>query len=157
MTSETIYACAKLQLKIESSEYAMFPLRQDLLHARKSLQLAKLNWITSGKADEAEKAVYEMKAMILQLQAIKERCEEIIQCNDNCVEMMEMEFPGIANHSRERYEQLILEANRPIEKIVEELMAAPGVADVLRNGGETLEGYRYPNTFAHPALEEHWH
>jgi hypothetical protein len=67
--------------------------------------------------------------------------------------MMKMEFPEIVNPSRDRYEKMILGANRSIDKMIGELLAAPGVSDVLRNDGETPEGYRYPNPFAHPALE----
>jgi hypothetical protein len=57
MTTEAIDACAKLQLKIENSDYAMFPLRQDLLHAEESLALSELNWITVEKTDDAMKIV----------------------------------------------------------------------------------------------------
>jgi hypothetical protein len=70
--------------------------------------------------------------------------------------MMEMAFPGIVSDSRKRYEQLILEANQPIERNVGEMIAALGVSEVLRNDGETPDGFRYPNPFAHPALEELW-
>jgi hypothetical protein len=176
MSSEAIDVCAKLQLKIENSEYTMFPLRQNLFKVRKALELAKLNWITSGKTDEAKKIVHEVKAAMLHLQAIKDRCDEIIRYTDNCVELMEIEFPGIVSNSRKCYEELILRANRPIERIVGELLencwrivgellencwiivgellVAHGVSEVLSHDGETPEGYRYPNPFAHPDLEQ---
>jgi hypothetical protein len=90
------------------------------------------------------------------LQGIKDHCEQIIKCIDNCVELMEIAFPGIFNESRERYEQLVLVANQPIEKIVGELLEASGVTEVLKHDGETPASYTYPNLFAQPGLEQLW-
>jgi hypothetical protein len=66
--------------------------------------------------------------------------------------MLEMEYPGIVAESRTRFEQIILEANQPLETIVTEMFVVPGVSEVLANGGELLKGYMYPNPFAHPVL-----
>jgi hypothetical protein len=156
VTPEGLDACAKLQLKIESGEHALFPVRQELLELRKSLEISKLNFITSGKSDEAKKIVLELKARVFHLQGIKDRCEEIIRCTDNCVELIEMAYPGVANEARERYEELVLQANAPMEGIIEEIIAAPGVCEVLAHDGETPTGYKYSNSLANPKLEELW-
>jgi hypothetical protein len=155
VTPEGLDAYARLQLKIESGEYALFPVRQELLKLRKALEIAKLNFITSGKSDEA-KIFLELKARVLHVQGIKERCEEIIRCTDNCVELMEMAYPGVAREARELYEALVLQANTPLEGIIEEMIAAPGVCEVLGHDGETPTGYRYLNPLANPKLEELW-
>jgi hypothetical protein len=156
MTSEAIDACARLQLTMESGEQGLFQVRQDLLHAEESLALAKLDYLTVGKTEEAKKIVLQLKATVFHLRGIKERCEQVQWCTDNCVDLMEMTFPGITNGSREHYEQLVVQANQPIEDIIGEMIAAPGVCEVLRHDEETPVNCVYPNPLAHPALEHLW-
>jgi hypothetical protein len=153
-TSAAFDACARLQLKIENGESAMYPLRQELLQARELLQVARINYLSNGKTDESKLLLAQAKGLVIHLQGIVMRCEQSIKCTDNCIELMEMEFPGIVAESRTMFEQYVLQANKPLEKVITEMVLAPTVNDILANDGNIPGDYKYPNVLAQPSLEQ---
>jgi hypothetical protein len=52
------------------------------------------------------------------------------------------------------FEHYVLQANKPIEKVITEMVLAPTVSEILANDGNIPGDYRYPNVLAQPSLEQ---
>jgi hypothetical protein len=100
-TSEALVACARLQVKMECGENAMFSLREHLLRAPELFLAAKIDYVSKGKEDIVAKIVMlNCNNIFIQLRLMKLRCEQAIKCTENTFALMEMAQTGIAAESR---------------------------------------------------------
>jgi hypothetical protein len=79
-TSEALAAFARLQVKMEGGENAMFGLHEELLWAQELYLAAKINYLSPGKADVASKiGITNCRRILTQLRHVKLRCEQGIK------------------------------------------------------------------------------
>jgi hypothetical protein len=130
----------RLQVKIECGEDSVSSLREELLRAQEMYLVAKIDHLSKWKADPAAKiAMLNSKGILAQLHLTKRRCEQVIKCTENAIELMEIEHPDIVAESRHAYEEIMVKVNQPIERVVTKLLAAPNVGNIFANGARSLE------------------
>jgi hypothetical protein len=141
---------------MENGLHSLFQVKENVAAARDAVFIARKNHLLAEKSVETEIILIDAERELNMMVTVLERCEHAIHCTDATIDLLEMHFPGVGGNCRERFEELVMEANGTIDGVIYEGITCPSVNEILSNGGVIPNGYVYFDPKAHPVLEALW-